>query len=624
MDEDKPNIFFSEEDFNRLRREIENLRGENRRVRRERDDAETRCTAAQTNVAELEHRVQTKVAELEHRVRTQAWEIEDLKSEIRALKEAAEVAAKAQRTPPTKTIKAPPPASTNLIEISDDEDDVGVVRGSVAKKDSKARPEATSASEMSDIIQIQDPAKNRPQSRQIMDHVSIPRRSSQSPLKSRAWSSLQTNEEHSSQISCLRTGSPSTPGRFKRVRSISPPIDDSTLVGDDETVIASSSKRPSRDLDTPVPPTKAPKKAKLEDTKDSLKDVANIYLTNATPFPFPSTAPPNPTLLISRRFLLKQYGVLNQTFLGSFKATDGRGAVFPQPELNPFLPDKPGAPGLIFASRFEIVEEYKGMPWALFCKHTHKEKGKGIVWRYMGEYRNVHCGDLTPEQFGGQTQRVKQQWGSLLKKAKVVDTYVGIRARVALRKAGVRFTPGDETEMRERGEQVAKKGGRPLPVEAQDIVDALTRGDETIGIIKMECVSYDHALVEDMEGRYEEWVAHAGLSEDEVRRKAKTTKSKESKSKVASKSKFKSQESESDSDAYMSPESEDSSNEDEDEDGVGLLEAVRVRRREAVGRRRMVGEREERGHEPSFGFDSDSPLTELEDTDDEAEEGAKQ
>ncbi|KAK7047004.1 hypothetical protein R3P38DRAFT_3423635 [Favolaschia claudopus] len=414
MDEDKLNIVFSEEDFNRLRREIENLRGENQRVRRERDDAETRCTAAQTNVAGLEHRVQTKVAELEHRVRTQAWEIEDLKSEIRALKEAAEVAAKAQRTPPTKTIKAPLPASTNLIEISDDEDDVGVVRGSVAKKDSKARLETTSASEMSDIIQIQDPDKKRPQSRQIMDHVSIPRRSSKSPLKSRASSSMQTNEENSSQTSASRTGSLSTPGRFKRVRSISPPIDDSTLltiqrqVGDDDTVIASSSTRPSRDLDTPVPPAKTLKKAKIEDSKESLKDVANIYLVDVAPFPFTDDAPPNRTLLISRKFLLKQYGVLNQTFLGYFKATDGRGAIFPQPELNPFLPDKPGAPGLIFASRFEIVKDHEGMPWALFCKHTGKGKGK-VVWRYMGEYRNVHCGDLTPEQFGGQTQRVKMQ-----------------------------------------------------------------------------------------------------------------------------------------------------------------------------------------------------------------------
>ncbi|KAK7059943.1 hypothetical protein R3P38DRAFT_2838637 [Favolaschia claudopus] len=613
MDEDKPNVLFSSEEINRLRRAIESLRGEKERVRRERDDAETRCTAAQTNVAGLEHRVQTKVAELEHRVRTQAWEIEDLKSEIRALKEAAEVAAKAQRTPSAKPIKAPPSVPVNLIEISDDdEDDVGVVGGSAEKKDSKARLEATSASEMSiDIIQIQDPDRNRPQSRQIMDYVSIPRRSSQSPLKSRASSSLQTNEENSSQTASSRAGSSSTPGRFKRVRSISPPIDDSTLVGDDDTVVASSSKRPSRDLDTPVPPAKAPKKAKVEDSKDCLKDVANIYLTNATPFLFTDDAPPNRTLLISRRFLLKRYGVLNQTFLGSFKATDGRGAVFPQPERNPFLPEAPGAPGLIFASRLEIIEEREAMPWALFCQHT----GKGNLWRYMGDYQNVHCGDLTPEQFGEQTQRVKHQWGFLLKSAKVVDAYVGIRARVALRKAGVRFTPGDETEMRERGEQVAKKGGRPLPVEVRDLVDALSRGDERIGIIKVECVSYDHALVEDMERKYEEWLAHAGRSEDEVRRKSKNTKSKKSKPKLASKSKPKAQESDSDSE-YMPPESEDGS----DEDGLGLLEAMRVRRRKAVGRRRMVVERDEQDlHLPSFGFDSDSPLTELEDTGDESE-----
>ncbi|KAK7059940.1 hypothetical protein R3P38DRAFT_2838625 [Favolaschia claudopus] len=87
-----------------------------------------------------------------------------------------------------------------------------------------------------------------------MDFLSKPLHSSRPPLESRALSSMQTNEETSSQTSSSRTGSLSTPGRLKRARSISPPIDGSTLVDDDETVIASSSKRPSRDLYTPVPP----------------------------------------------------------------------------------------------------------------------------------------------------------------------------------------------------------------------------------------------------------------------------------------------------------------------------------------------------------------------------------
>jgi hypothetical protein len=62
------------------------------------------------------------------------------------------------------------------------------------------------------------------------------------------------------------------------------------------------------------------------------------------------------------------------------------------------LPDAPGAPGLIFASLFEMVD--REIAWALFCKR--KSAGGKIVWRYMGQYENTHSGDMTAEQFKSQ------------------------------------------------------------------------------------------------------------------------------------------------------------------------------------------------------------------------------
>ncbi|KAF8217406.1 hypothetical protein K438DRAFT_1924915 [Mycena galopus ATCC 62051] len=253
-------------------------------------------------------------------------------------------------------------------------------------------------------------------------------------------------------------------------------------------------------------PAKRLKKSnsKDEDVKGALlRDVADIYLANLPELQIQPPAQAN--FYVSRRFLLDKFRVLNQTFLGYFKPTNDsehrRGAIFPQPGLNPFLPQAPGAAGLIFASRFEIIVDHE-LPWALFCKH--KSAGGKIVWRYMGDYRNRHCGDLTAEQFKSQATAVKQQWGKLLIKSKMVEAYIAMRARIALRKAGVAFVRGDANEIREMGE-VTRKGGRPLPVEAKDIIDALGRGEEVIGIIRMECISYNHELVAEMARRHEDW-----------------------------------------------------------------------------------------------------------------------
>jgi len=79
-----------------------------------------------------------------------------------------------------------------------------------------------------------------------------------------------------------------------------------------------------------------------------------------------------------------------------------------------------------------------------------------------------------------------------------------MRARIALRKAGVAVVPGDAAEAREM-ERIRKQNKeeppRTLPVEPKDIVDALSRGDETILIIKLECVSYDHEFATELARR---------------------------------------------------------------------------------------------------------------------------
>lgn len=69
-------------------------------------------------------------------------------------------------------------------------------------------------------------------------------------------------------------------------------------------------------------------------------------------------------------------------------------------DCNPFVPLNPGEPGLIFASRHEILSD---PPWTVFVKRTNASPA---VWSYQGEYGCTLCGTMTVEEFTSQTQKV--------------------------------------------------------------------------------------------------------------------------------------------------------------------------------------------------------------------------
>jgi hypothetical protein len=79
-----------------------------------------------------------------------------------------------------------------------------------------------------------------------------------------------------------------------------------------------------------------------------------------------------------------------------------RRIVFPMFDMNPSMPSAPGEPGLVYASRHEILEH---PPWTLFSKDAAAKKA---VWRYLGEYENELCGEMSPEMFRNQQLVVSQ------------------------------------------------------------------------------------------------------------------------------------------------------------------------------------------------------------------------
>lgn len=148
-------------------------------------------------------------------------------------------------------------------------------------------------------------------------------------------------------------------------------------------------------------------KEKPEESKDlfaQLHNSVNSYLKSARTL---KIHPPHLDARIKRVPFARSYGGNPQHFLQYIPAENNpsgrvkRRVIFPQPEMNPSVPSSPGEPGLIFASRHEIL---KNPPWTLFVKCNPRV----AVWTYMGEYESVICGRLEADKFGALSDKVRK------------------------------------------------------------------------------------------------------------------------------------------------------------------------------------------------------------------------
>lgn len=196
---------------------------------------------------------------------------------------------------------------------------------------------------------------------------------------------------------------------------------------------------------------------------------------------------------ISRACLLKHYGTNTQQFIGTVKYKGkARAAVFAQPGQNPFLPKYPGARGLLFASRHEVL---KGIHM-LFVKLERQSSKKTPLWEYRGDFESVLSAKMTSAEFNMQRDdvshlsfscrssaqltlvKVKINWANhLLSKVKW-DCYTSMRARIYLRKKGLLASNGKSQTVAVEQEmnKIRKRQGGKLS--AEDVIAALARGDE--------------------------------------------------------------------------------------------------------------------------------------------------
>ncbi|KAJ3510254.1 hypothetical protein NLJ89_g4786 [Agrocybe chaxingu] len=228
--------------------------------------------------------------------------------------------------------------------------------------------------------------------------------------------------------------------------------------------------------------------AKVATTEDS--SASSVVTSQLRSF---AISPPPSIFEVPRAFLRVQYGGSDQQFLQYFRAEKGnlsspiiRRLVFAQPNMNPDMPSSPGVPGMIYASRHEIVQN---PPWTVFYKSTLKP----ALWTYVGEYESVVSGQLSAARFASQKPDFKKGWAEQLITAKEQTVYVRMRARIALRKAGAIPLADEKEEARlvEKEVKAVRRGGKLSTSLHRDLFSKSDR-TQNIDIIQMTCVKYDH------------------------------------------------------------------------------------------------------------------------------------
>ncbi|KAF5317323.1 hypothetical protein D9611_003577 [Ephemerocybe angulata] len=166
------------------------------------------------------------------------------------------------------------------------------------------------------------------------------------------------------------------------------------------------------------------------------------------------------------------------------------------------MPAAPGEPGLLLCGRTELLDG----TWSLFIR-VFDLKGKGATlkrWRYAGEYESTVVGDLGASDFAKMDAKVKETWGKKIAYHKKQAAYVEMRARITLRKEGKAVTKANVDKEKGNIKDLPKAKSK---VTVQDVVDAFSAGEEVIPIIRMVCVSYNHAFAQELD---ELLAAHAG------------------------------------------------------------------------------------------------------------------
>ncbi|PPQ64046.1 hypothetical protein CVT24_008859 [Panaeolus cyanescens] len=214
--------------------------------------------------------------------------------------------------------------------------------------------------------------------------------------------------------------------------------------------------------------------------------------------------PPPKPIVLSRAALNFEYRCTTMGLLWRSPGGAHKQFLFPRYELNPDMPRGPGEPGLLLGCRDEL---WRYGPWTMFYQLDNRDgESKAVRIGYAGEYKCAVVGALSKEEFGAQSYEVKKSWADKIATKVQYECYVAIRARITLRKAhpGREPTPA-EVEAKIKAIKKLKSRGE-IELSSEDVIGAFLRGEESIQVIRVECVGYYHTKAEEylpLQGVYE-------------------------------------------------------------------------------------------------------------------------
>lgn len=231
--------------------------------------------------------------------------------------------------------------------------------------------------------------------------------------------------------------------------------------------------------------------------------------------------PPAHDLRLPRQFLTNTFGLPMMGFIWDTrgkkdekKKIPGRNFQFLTAtyQLNPNMPSYPGGPGLLLSCRKAML----GSVWSLFAPVRSEKMAR---WNYLGQYTPEEAGTLTRDEFQSQTPAVREKWGKKIVEHKKYPEYLEMRARIAFRKRN----GGEEPDVKAVESEIKRikenKDAKYLSV--QDVIGAFDRGEESISIISMECVSYNEEFARELADKLAPWTKAYEAAKKPTRPKTK-------------------------------------------------------------------------------------------------------
>ncbi|EIN11474.1 hypothetical protein PUNSTDRAFT_124814 [Punctularia strigosozonata HHB-11173 SS5] len=190
-----------------------------------------------------------------------------------------------------------------------------------------------------------------------------------------------------------------------------------------------------------------------------------------------------------------QRALLHLTYKGNPQAminklSDGQMVLAVQPTMNPFVPARPGAGGMLWSNRPQIMEHQQ---WKVVVKC---EKATPQTWEYRGDYRVSRGEAVSPEVFMSQPLSVRNEWGKTIAHSTTPGKcYTTMRIRIA-----------DRKKQENNGEDVTIGEAIHAIRSGEEYIANSCYGQE-LGTINLEFVGYDVPFVEKIRKRAEASIA---------------------------------------------------------------------------------------------------------------------